>query len=212
MVHAEAVLAQLPSSREGRCVGDEARAQPGRGKAQIPYARGHKGLGPGGHAVIEGFRIFPAFAFDHEIAQVVPEERASFDLFGLVFRDDPGAAAPGGGLCCREDQRASEAAVKYFFLGALSAAILAYGLSFMYGVAGTTVMHTVSEGVAVSTLPYGANLSGMALIGFLLVFGGLAFKIAAVPFHVYVPDVYEGAASPITGMLGSCPSWLGLSR
>ncbi len=109
----------------------------------------------------------------------------------------------------REDRRASEAAVKYFFLGALSAALFAYGLSFLYGAAGTTTIHTVTPTAATSTLPAGANLSGLALIGFLLVFGGLAFKVAAVPFHVYAPDVYEGAASPVTGMLGFVPKLAG---
>jgi len=109
----------------------------------------------------------------------------------------------------RQDQRASEAAVKYFFLGALSAAILAYGLTFLYGAAGTTTMYTLSAGKAVSALPSGAGFGGPALVGFLLVFGGLAFKVAAVPFHVYAPDVYEGAASPITGMLGFVPKLAG---
>ncbi|MFQ5590839.1 MAG: NADH-quinone oxidoreductase subunit N [Phycisphaerae bacterium] len=109
----------------------------------------------------------------------------------------------------RDDQRASEASVKYFFLGALSAAVLAYGLSFLYGVAGTTTIHIVAQGIAESTLPSGAELDGLALIGFLLVFAGLSFKVAAVPFHVYVPDVYEGAASPVAGMLGFVPKLAG---
>ncbi|UCE58359.1 MAG: NADH-quinone oxidoreductase subunit N [Phycisphaerales bacterium] len=107
------------------------------------------------------------------------------------------------------DQRASEASVKYFFLGAMAAAVLAYGLSFLYGVAGTTTIHTVTEGVATSTLPSGPDIGGLALVGVLLVFGGLAFKVAAVPFHVYAPDVYEGAASPVTGMLGFVPKLAG---
>ncbi|MBI4718768.1 MAG: NADH-quinone oxidoreductase subunit N [Planctomycetes bacterium] len=109
----------------------------------------------------------------------------------------------------RLDPRASEASVKYFFLGALAAAILAYGLSFLYGATGTTTIHqAASEGV-ISSLPAGRMLSGTALIGLLLTFAGLAFKIAAVPFHVYAPDVYEGAASPITGLLGFVPKFAG---
>lgn len=109
----------------------------------------------------------------------------------------------------REDIRASEASVKYFFLGAMSAAILAYGLSFLYGAAGTTTIFASVGGATVSSLASGAGMSGPALIGLLLVFAGLAFKIAAVPLHVYVADVYEGAASPVTGMLGFVPKIAG---
>jgi NADH-quinone oxidoreductase subunit N len=109
----------------------------------------------------------------------------------------------------REDTRASEAAVKYFFLGAMSAAILAYGLSFLYGAAGTTTMYVFSEGAAVSKLAFGTQMGSHALIGLLLVFAGLAFKIAAVPLHVYAADVYEGAASPVTGLLGFVPKFAG---
>jgi NADH-quinone oxidoreductase subunit N len=109
----------------------------------------------------------------------------------------------------REDARASEAAVKYFFLGALSAAVLAYGLSFLYGAAGTTTIHSLTDGLGSTTWPTGAEMGPQAVIGLLLVFGGLAFKVAAVPFHVYAPDVYEGAASPITGLLGFVPKFAG---
>lgn len=109
----------------------------------------------------------------------------------------------------REDSRASEAAVKYFFLGAMSAAILAYGLSFLYGAAGTTTIYALNDGAAVSNLAFGADMGSHALIGLVLVFSGLAFKVAAVPFHVYAADVYEGAASPVTGLLGFVPKFAG---
>lgn len=109
----------------------------------------------------------------------------------------------------RTDARASEAAVKYFFLGALSAAILAYGLSFLYGAMGTTTLYSVSGGAVTSNLSLVMAKGGIALVGLLLVFGGLAFKIAAVPFHVYAADVYEGAASPVTGLLGFVPKFAG---
>lgn len=105
----------------------------------------------------------------------------------------------------RKDARASEASIKYFFLGAMSAAILAYGLSFLYGETGTTTLMLVKGGSIASTLPSGGSLGLLTQFGLLLVFAGLAFKIAAVPFHVYAPDVYEGAASPMTGMLGFVP-------
>ena len=109
----------------------------------------------------------------------------------------------------RTDSRASEATVKYFFLGALAAAVLAYGLSLLYGVAGTTTIHAVRDGVIESNLAFGSEMAPLAVIGLLLVFGGLAFKVAAVPFHVYAPDVYEGAASPVTGLLGFVPKLAG---
>lgn len=109
----------------------------------------------------------------------------------------------------REDARAAESSVKYFFLGALSAAILAYGLSFLYGAAGTTTIHAVGNEAALAHIASGASMSSAALIGLILVFAGLAFKIAAVPLHAYVADVYEGAASPLTGMLGFVPKFAG---
>jgi NADH-quinone oxidoreductase subunit N len=109
----------------------------------------------------------------------------------------------------REDVRASESAVKYFFLGALSAAILAYGISFLYGAAGTTAIHVLADGQAVSSFAPFDAMGSTGLIGLLLVFAGLAFKIAAVPFHVYAPDVYEGAAAPVTGLLGFVPKFAG---
>ncbi len=89
----------------------------------------------------------------------------------------------------REDRRAAEAAVKYFFLGALSAAVLAYGLSFLYGAAGTTTIWSFVGGIATSNMPLGHAIGPITVIGLMLLFAGLAFKVGAVPFHVYVPDV-----------------------
>jgi len=109
----------------------------------------------------------------------------------------------------REDRRSSEATVKYFFLGALSAALLAYGLSFLYGATGTTSLYSFYDGAFLSHLPPSDTLGPLGLIGLLLVFGGLLFKIAAVPFHGYAADVYEGAASPVTGLLGFVPKFAG---
>lgn len=109
----------------------------------------------------------------------------------------------------RDDSRAAEASVKYFFLGALSTAILAYGMSFLYGMAGTTLLSTIQDGVAYPVWPTGSEFNALAMAGLLLLIAGLAFKIAAVPFHVYAPDVYEGAAAPITGMLGFVPKLAG---
>lgn len=109
----------------------------------------------------------------------------------------------------REDSRASESCVKYFFLGAMAAAVLAYGFSFLYGAAGTTLIHSATATGVVSHLTMN-TMGSAAKIGFLLAFCGLAFKVAAVPFHVYAPDVYEGAASPVTGLLGFVPKFAGM--
>ena len=98
----------------------------------------------------------------------------------------------------RDNLRASEAGLKYFVLGALSSGMLLYGVSLMYGYSGTVSF----AGVA-------AALKGPSPIGvvFALVFvlAGLAFKISAVPFHMWTPDVYEGAPTPVTTFFASAP-------
>ena len=111
----------------------------------------------------------------------------------------------------REDVRASEAAVKYFFLGALAAALMVYGFSFLYGaLGGHTTMMAVGGREALSTVAAATSGAGAyVVIGLLLSFAGIFFKLAAVPFHVYAPDVYEGAASPVTGLLGFLPKFAG---
>ncbi len=104
-----------------------------------------------------------------------------------------------------QDIRAQEAAGKYFFLGAMSVALMVYGFSFLYGVSGTTAM---TGGLAAYLTTQGTS-NPFAIIGLLLAFAGLAFKMAAVPFHFYAPDVYQGAASPVTGLLGFLPKAAG---
>lgn len=99
----------------------------------------------------------------------------------------------------RSDVRAQEAGVKYFFLGAMSSALMVYGFSFLYGASGTTT---------ISGMVLNAK-GGYATLGLVLAFAGLAYKIAAVPFHLYAADVYQGAASPITGLLGFFPKLAG---
>ena len=110
----------------------------------------------------------------------------------------------------RSSARALEAGTKYFYLGALAAAVTAYGFSFLYGVSGTADLGDTLEAVATAlrhpgTLPY-----SLATIGVVLSLGGLLFKIAAVPLHFYVADVYQGAASPVAGLLGFVPKLAGL--
>src|SRR6186997_143812 len=92
----------------------------------------------------------------------------------------------------RTDDRSAEAGLKYFVLGALASGILLYGISLLYGFAGTMNF----TGLA-SAFARGAPSLGL-LFGLVFLLAGLAFKISAVPFHMWTPDVYEGAPTPVT--------------
>jgi NADH-quinone oxidoreductase subunit N len=97
----------------------------------------------------------------------------------------------------KNERKSTEAAMKYFVLGAVSSAILLYGLSLIYGVCGSLNLFKVAA--AASTI-----VSNDALMfGIMLLGAGLCFKIAAAPFHVWTPDVYEGAPTPITAFLST---------
>jgi NADH-quinone oxidoreductase subunit N len=98
----------------------------------------------------------------------------------------------------RDDLRATEAGLKYFVLGALSSGMLLYGLSLMYGFAGTVNFHGVAEALT-GPAPVGVTF------GLVFVIAGLAFKLSAVPFHMWTPDVYEGAPTPVTTFFASAP-------
>jgi len=109
----------------------------------------------------------------------------------------------------RRDIRAQEATGKYFFLGAFAAAMTLYGFSFLYGAAGTMTLFGGSSSLAAILSAQGTVRDPLVLLGLVLSVGGLTFKIAAVPFHFYAADVYQGAASPVTGMLGFVPKFAG---
>ncbi len=98
----------------------------------------------------------------------------------------------------RKDDRSAEAGLKYFVLGALASGILLYGMSLLYGFTGGTDFATVRAGLE-GELAYGP------LFGLIFVMAGLAFKIAAVPFHMWTPDVYEGAPTPVTAFFATAP-------
>jgi NADH-quinone oxidoreductase subunit N len=111
----------------------------------------------------------------------------------------------------RRGPRSLEGGTKYFFLGALAAAITAFGFSYIYGVTGSATL----DGDAMSRFSdalrdAGSPAHGLATIGLLLSLVGLMFKIAAVPLHFYIADVYQGAASPVAGLLGFVPKLAGL--
>ena len=98
----------------------------------------------------------------------------------------------------RRDQRSAEAGLKYFVLGALASGILLYGISLVYGFSGTTLFTDIATA-------YGAGKSLGLTFGLVFVFAGLAFKMSAVPFHMWTPDVYEGAPTPVTTFFASAP-------
>ena len=95
----------------------------------------------------------------------------------------------------RGTRRAQEAAVKYFFLGALSTAIIVYGFAMLYGSTGSLQLAQIRAALGAQMATGGIDAIGT--IGLLLVTLGLCFKLAAAPMHFYAPDVYEGAAAPV---------------
>ena len=99
----------------------------------------------------------------------------------------------------RDDAKSSEAGLKYFVLGALSSGMLLYGASLVYGFTGTTQF----AGIASVLTASGNNLG--ILFGLVFIIAGLAFKVSAVPFHMWTPDVYEGAPTPVTAFFAAAP-------
>lgn len=110
-------------------------------------------------------------------------ELLSFGLYVLVSFD-------------RYNPKSNEGGTKYILLGALSSALLLYGISQIYGLLGTTSFDGISA--ALASTP---DLSPGVIVGLVLIIAGLGFKVAAVPFHMWAPDVYEGAPIPITAYL-----------
>ena len=110
-------------------------------------------------------------------------ELLSFGLYVLVSYD-------------RYNPKSNEAGTKYILLGAFSSALLLYGISQVYGLMGTTRFDEISEGVVAT-----GELSPGLIVGLALIIAGLGFKVAAVPFHMWAPDAYEGAPTPVAAYL-----------
>lgn len=108
----------------------------------------------------------------------------------------------------RDRLAAQESAIKYFFLGALSAAVFLYGFAMIYGATGFTEFGQIAA--AVEAMP-GGEPSALMILGLVLAILGLCFKIAAVPMHVYAADVYEGAATSMTAFLAIVPKTAGFA-
>ncbi len=104
----------------------------------------------------------------------------------------------------RDHLRSSEAGLKYFVLGALSSGMLLYGMSMIYGFSGTTSFEGLAELVA-GKADAGIEAPIGLVVGIVFLSAGLAFKISAVPFHMWTPDVYEGAPTPVTAFFATAP-------
>jgi NADH-quinone oxidoreductase subunit N len=100
----------------------------------------------------------------------------------------------------RRSSKSAEGALKYFLLGAFSTGFLLYGMAFIYGATGATNLSTIAERLALVAFP---ARSPLVLLGIALLLVGFGFKVAAVPFHMWAPDVYEGAPTPITAFMAA---------
>jgi NADH-quinone oxidoreductase subunit N len=107
----------------------------------------------------------------------------------------------------RDRPVSNEAAIKYFLLGSFASALLLYGIGFVYGVTGVTDFGAIASAVS----QHGLGQHPLLLAGVALVVGGLAFKIAAVPFHAWAPDVYQGASAPVAAFLAAGSKAAGLA-
>lgn len=114
-------------------------------------------------------------------------ELLSLSLYAMVALD-------------RDSPVASEAAMKYFVLGAIASGTLLYGMSLLYGATGTLDLTDLGMRIAETA---SINIGVMLALGFIIV--GLCFKLGAVPFHMWLPDVYQGASTPVTMYIGSAP-------
>ncbi|MDP1680178.1 MAG: NADH-quinone oxidoreductase subunit N, partial [Burkholderiales bacterium] len=100
----------------------------------------------------------------------------------------------------RDSRNATEAAMKYFVLGALASGMLLYGMSMIYGATGNLELAKVA-----ATIPSLDHLDTVLVFGLVFVVAGLAFKLGVVPFHMWIPDVYHGAPTAVTLFIGSAP-------
>ena len=105
----------------------------------------------------------------------------------------------------KRERRSNEAALKYLLMGGFSSAIILYGMVMLYGLTGATGLKEIASALTADTLSNPALILAMVMLA-----AGFGFKIAAVPFHMYIPDVYEGAPTPITALLSAASEIAGL--
>lgn len=108
----------------------------------------------------------------------------------------------------RGNKKSNEAGLKYFLLGAFSTGFMLYGMALIYGATGTTRLYKIASVVGQMTLP---STNILLVAGMLLMMTGFAFKIAAAPFHMWTPDVYEGAPTPMTAFMSAGPKAAGFA-
>lgn len=130
---------------------------------------------------------------NHFLTLYMGLELLSLSMYALVAMD-------------RENARATEAAMKYFVLGALASGMLLYGMSMIYGATGALDIADVRR-----ALMTGAPDHAVLILGLVFVVAGLAFKLGAVPFQMWVPDVYHGAPTAVTLLIGSIPKFAGFA-
>lgn len=105
-----------------------------------------------------------------------------------------------------KDQKSVESGIKYLLFGAMTSAVLLFGLSFIYGFTGTTNLYAIANGIGAAQIPH-----SLVIVALLLVLVGFGFKISAAPFHFWAPDVYEGAPSPVAGFLSTASKAAGFA-
>ncbi|MGB4812145.1 MAG: NADH-quinone oxidoreductase subunit NuoN [Methylophilaceae bacterium] len=120
-------------------------------------------------------------------------ELLSLSLYALVALD-------------RENARATEAAMKYFVLGALASGMLLYGMSMIYGMTGSLNIADINHALQNAPLA-NKDLHAVLILGLVFIVAGLAFKLGAVPFQMWVPDVYQGSPTAMTLLIGSVPEF-----
>ena len=102
----------------------------------------------------------------------------------------------------RDDKKSNEAAIKYFVLGALASGLLLYGMSMLYGFSGSLDLYTIGNIIQTQEIN-----SELLVFGLVFIVVGIAFKLGAVPFQMWVPDVYEGSITPVTMMISTVPKF-----
>lgn len=110
----------------------------------------------------------------------------------------------------KSESRSAEAATKYFIIGGFSSALTLFAISLIYGIAGTTNLSVMSSALGTAFADIEGSRS-MILLAVALLFAGLGFKIALVPFHMWAPDVYEGSPTPISGLLAAASKKMGFA-
>ncbi|WP_273527595.1 NADH-quinone oxidoreductase subunit NuoN [Pseudomonas sp.] len=161
--------------------------------AVIVYSRGYlqaRGLYKGEFFVLALFALLGMMVMvsaSHFLSLYLGLELLSLSLYAMVALQ-------------RDSAVATEAAMKYFILGALASGMLLYGMSMVYGVTGSLALGEIAQ-----LLADGTDLRIPLVFGIVFIVAGLAFKLGAVPFHMWVPDVYHGAPTAITLFIGSAP-------